>query len=85
MLNAFNSESVIADPDIPLTVFTKNIETILAKRIKKRQPTTPNDFCFVSRVIDYWSDVEDIEKLNCLEGPSQSWYSTSATKVSDPS
>jgi hypothetical protein len=33
----FYSESVLADPDIPLTVFTKNIDKILAKKINKKQ------------------------------------------------
>ena len=39
LMNAerFYSESVLADPDIPLTVFTKNIEKILAKKINKKQ------------------------------------------------
>ena len=37
LMNAerFYSASVLADPDIPLTVFTKNIDTILAKKIKR--------------------------------------------------
>ena len=37
MMNAerFYLASVLADPDIPLTVFTKNIDTILSKKIKK--------------------------------------------------
>ncbi len=39
LMNAerFYSESVLADPDIPLTVFTRNIEKILAKKIHKKQ------------------------------------------------
>ena len=38
LMNAerFYSASVLADPDIPLTVFTKNIDTILAKKIQKK-------------------------------------------------
>jgi hypothetical protein len=38
LMNAerFFSASVLADPHIPLTVFTKNIDTILAKKIKKK-------------------------------------------------
>jgi hypothetical protein len=38
LMNAerFYSASILADPDIPLTVFTKNIDTILAKKIKKQ-------------------------------------------------
>ena len=41
LMNAerFYSESVLADPDIPLTVFTKNIDKILAKKIRKSLPT----------------------------------------------
>ena len=37
LMNAerFYTESVLEDPDIPLTVFTQNIEKILAKKIKK--------------------------------------------------
>jgi hypothetical protein len=40
LMNAerFYSASVLEDPDIPLTVFTKNIDRILAKRIKKSPP-----------------------------------------------
>jgi hypothetical protein len=40
LMNAerFFSASVLADPHIPLTVFTKNIDTILAKKIKKKTP-----------------------------------------------
>jgi hypothetical protein len=43
LLNAerFYSESVLADPDIPLKIFTKNIDTILAKKIGKHpSPST---------------------------------------------
>ena len=46
LMNAerFYSESVLADPDIPLTVFTRNIEKILAKKIhKKQQPVDSSD------------------------------------------
>jgi hypothetical protein len=41
LMNAerFYSASVLEDPDIPLTVFTKNIDRILAKRIKKSPPS----------------------------------------------
>ena len=35
----FYSASVLADPDIPLTVFTKNIDKILAKTIKTQKPS----------------------------------------------
>jgi hypothetical protein len=35
----FYSASVLADPDIPLTVFTKNINKILAKTIKTQKPS----------------------------------------------
>ncbi|KAI2495355.1 hypothetical protein MHU86_19157 [Fragilaria crotonensis] len=31
--------TVLEDPDIPMTVFTRNIETILAKKIKKHSPS----------------------------------------------
>lgn len=46
LMNAerFYSESVLADPDIPLTAFTRNIEKILAKKIqKKQQPLDTSD------------------------------------------
>ncbi len=36
----FYSASVLADPGIPLTVFTKNIDTILAKKIKRSIPSS---------------------------------------------
>ncbi|KAI2509010.1 hypothetical protein MHU86_5386 [Fragilaria crotonensis] len=36
-------DTVLADPDIPMTVFTKNIDTILAKKIKKRTPSERSD------------------------------------------
>jgi hypothetical protein len=42
LMNAerFFSAIVLEDPNIPLTVFTKNIDTILAKKIKKK-PSLP--------------------------------------------
>ena len=33
------ADTVLEDPDIPMTVFTRNIETILAKKIKKHTPS----------------------------------------------
>ena len=43
LMNAerFYSASILADPDIPLTVFTKNIDTILAKKITKKATSFP--------------------------------------------
>lgn len=45
-------ESVASHPDIPKTVFTKNIDTILAKRIQKRQdaPTVDDSSTIFSPV-----------------------------------
>jgi hypothetical protein len=37
------TDTVLDDPDIPMTVFTKNIDTILAKTIKKRNPSVQSD------------------------------------------
>ena len=47
LMNAerFFSASVLADPHIPLTVFTKNIDTILAKKIKKKSLSLSLNLC----------------------------------------
>jgi hypothetical protein len=37
----FYSTSILEDPNIPLTVFTKNIDTILAKKIAKKASPFP--------------------------------------------
>jgi hypothetical protein len=37
------SESMVSHPEIPKTVFTKNIDTILAKKIKKQADAPTND------------------------------------------
>jgi hypothetical protein len=37
------SDTVLDDPDIPMTVFTRNIDTILAKKIKKPNPSVNSE------------------------------------------
>jgi hypothetical protein len=37
------TDTVLDDPDIPMTVFTRNIETILAKKIKKSTPSVVSE------------------------------------------
>ena len=43
LMNAerFYTASILEDPNIPLTVFTKNIDTILAKKIAKKESSFP--------------------------------------------
>ena len=45
LMNAerFYSASIFADPAIPMTVFTKNIDTILAKKIKKKSNSSVSE------------------------------------------